>query len=189
MLARTVNPSQELIVISQEGIVLRTSVESIRQTGRAAEGVSVINLAPGDAVASLAIIEMAQPQEAATAEGPQPSSPLETEADEEKKTKAPMKAAAKPQARAPRKAAAKPQAKAATKAVAKPRALAKATAASKTKASSVTARGASALAKAEAALGKAKAALGRARPDAQRRAAPKDGAARREQRGSGRRNA
>jgi DNA gyrase/topoisomerase IV subunit A len=48
----------ELIVISKDGIVIRTRMESIRMTGRAAQGVSVINVAPGDCVASLATIEM-----------------------------------------------------------------------------------------------------------------------------------
>jgi glucose/arabinose dehydrogenase len=48
----------ELIVISQDGIVIRTRMDGIRMTGRAAQGVSVINVAQGDAVASLATIEM-----------------------------------------------------------------------------------------------------------------------------------
>ncbi len=56
--SRTVNAAQELIVISQDGIVIRTRMDSIRMTGRAAQGVSVINIGPGDSVASLATIEM-----------------------------------------------------------------------------------------------------------------------------------
>jgi DNA gyrase subunit A len=56
--ARTVDAAQELIVISRDGIVLRTRMDSIRMTGRAAQGVSVINVGPGDAVAALATIEM-----------------------------------------------------------------------------------------------------------------------------------
>jgi DNA gyrase subunit A len=56
--ALTVNASQELIVISRDGIVIRTRMDSIRMTGRAAQGVSVINVAPGDSVASLATIDM-----------------------------------------------------------------------------------------------------------------------------------
>ncbi|HET6616056.1 MAG TPA: DNA gyrase subunit A [Dehalococcoidia bacterium] len=56
--ARTVNASQELIVISRDGIVIRTRMDSIRMTGRAAQGVSVINVTPGDSVASLATIDM-----------------------------------------------------------------------------------------------------------------------------------
>jgi len=56
--ARTVDASQELIVISRDGIVIRTRMDSIRMTGRSAQGVSVINVAPGDSVASLATIDM-----------------------------------------------------------------------------------------------------------------------------------
>ncbi len=56
--SRTVNATMELIVISQDGIVIRTRMDSIRMTGRSAQGVSVINVAPGDCVASLATIEM-----------------------------------------------------------------------------------------------------------------------------------
>ncbi|MBF6601164.1 MAG: DNA gyrase subunit A [Dehalococcoidia bacterium] len=57
--SRTVNAAQELIVISKDGIVIRTRMDSIRMTGRSAQGVSVINVAPGDSVAALATIDMA----------------------------------------------------------------------------------------------------------------------------------
>jgi DNA gyrase subunit A len=56
--SRTVNAAQELIVISQDGIVIRTRMDSIRMTGRSAQGVSVISVAPGDVVASLATVDM-----------------------------------------------------------------------------------------------------------------------------------
>jgi DNA gyrase subunit A len=56
--SRTVHSGMELIVISKDGIVIRTRMDQIRMTGRAAQGVSVINVAPGDSVASLATIEM-----------------------------------------------------------------------------------------------------------------------------------
>jgi DNA gyrase subunit A len=56
--SRTVNSQMELIVISRDGIVIRTRMDSIRPMGRATQGVSVINVAPGDAVASLATIQM-----------------------------------------------------------------------------------------------------------------------------------
>lgn len=58
--ARTVNASQELIVISRDGIVLRTRVETISVQGRATQGVAVIGVGAGDAVASLATIDMVQ---------------------------------------------------------------------------------------------------------------------------------
>jgi DNA gyrase subunit A len=56
--SRTVNSSMELIVISKDGIVLRTRMDSIARTGRATQGVYVIKVGPGDSVASLATIEM-----------------------------------------------------------------------------------------------------------------------------------
>jgi DNA gyrase subunit A len=56
--ARAVDASQELIVISRDGIVIRTRMDQIRMTGRQAQGVSVISVNTGDAVASLATIVM-----------------------------------------------------------------------------------------------------------------------------------
>ena len=72
--SRTVNATMELIVISQDGIVIRTRMDSIRMTGRAAQGVSVINVAPGDCVASLATIEMGAPGNGGPKE-PEPKQP------------------------------------------------------------------------------------------------------------------
>jgi DNA gyrase subunit A len=56
--SRTVNSRMELIVISKDGIVIRTAMDQIRMTGRATQGVTVINVGPGDSVASLATIDM-----------------------------------------------------------------------------------------------------------------------------------
>jgi len=67
---RMVKDSQELIVISQDGIVLRTRMDGISIQGRSTQGVAVINLGEGDRVGSVATIEMAPDQAAATAEGP-----------------------------------------------------------------------------------------------------------------------
>jgi DNA gyrase subunit A len=57
--SRTVNAAMELIVISSDGIVIRTRMDQIRMTGRSAQGVSVISVGQGDSVASLATIDMA----------------------------------------------------------------------------------------------------------------------------------
>jgi DNA gyrase subunit A len=73
--ARMVRDDQELIVISQEGIVLRTRMEGISIQGRSTQGVSVIGISEGDAVASVATIDMAGPQGDTTAEGPSPDAP------------------------------------------------------------------------------------------------------------------
>lgn len=52
--AKIVKPSDDLTIISTNGVVLRTQVKDIKQAGRATRGVKVINLNDGDSVASLA---------------------------------------------------------------------------------------------------------------------------------------
>ncbi len=111
--ARMVRDSQELIVISQEGIVLRTRVEGIAIQGRPTQGVSIMSPGPGDAVASVATIEMAPEQKAAKADGPEPSPvPEAKRAAGKAKTAASKTEAAAPKAK---KAAAKAEAAAAAK--------------------------------------------------------------------------
>jgi DNA gyrase subunit A len=55
--ARAVNGTRELMIISADGVVLRTTVDSIRITGRAAQGVHIMNIGPNDSVAAIAGIE------------------------------------------------------------------------------------------------------------------------------------
>jgi DNA gyrase subunit A len=57
--ARTVRPEDEVMVISAEGQVLRTAVDGISNVGRAAKGVILLNLAPTDRVAALAVLRAA----------------------------------------------------------------------------------------------------------------------------------
>ena len=59
--ARAVTPMMEVMLISQSGIIMRTTVESIAKVGRAAQGVHVQGLSPGDRVASVAVIDMTKP--------------------------------------------------------------------------------------------------------------------------------
>jgi DNA gyrase subunit A len=59
--ARGVTESMELMLISQSGIVMRTTVQSIAKVGRAAQGVHVMNVGRNDRVASVAVIDMAKP--------------------------------------------------------------------------------------------------------------------------------
>jgi DNA gyrase subunit A len=56
--ARAVNGTRELMIISTDGVVLRTTVDSIRITGRSAQGVHIMNIGPNDSVASIAGIEL-----------------------------------------------------------------------------------------------------------------------------------
>lgn len=55
--ARVVQREQELLIMSAEGIVIRTSAAEVRVTGRQTRGVHVMRLDPGDKVVSLAIFE------------------------------------------------------------------------------------------------------------------------------------
>ncbi|MEE8345773.1 MAG: DNA gyrase subunit A [Dehalococcoidia bacterium] len=56
--ARMVNPSQELMLISEGGIVLRTPMEHISVQGRSTQGVTLMDVEGGDAVAAVTIIDM-----------------------------------------------------------------------------------------------------------------------------------
>jgi DNA gyrase subunit A len=53
---RVVQEADDLIIISANGVALRTRVANIRQQGRATRGVRLMGLQPGDTVASLACV-------------------------------------------------------------------------------------------------------------------------------------
>ena len=48
-----VEPSDEIMLISTGGVLIRTSVESIREMGRSTQGVTLINLDEGTFLASV----------------------------------------------------------------------------------------------------------------------------------------
>jgi DNA gyrase subunit A len=56
--ARMVDPKQELMLISEGGIVLRTAVEEISLQGRPTQGVTVMDMDEGDAVAAVTVVDM-----------------------------------------------------------------------------------------------------------------------------------
>ena len=56
--ARAVKADQELILASREGIVMRTRAGTISQQGRGTQGVAVMNIGEGDALAALAQIDL-----------------------------------------------------------------------------------------------------------------------------------
>src|SRR4051812_25568130 len=74
--ALVVRPHQELVFISQEGMVQRTNVRGIRQTGRAAQGVTLMNVRDDDRVSAVALVvesdgaTAAQVTDAELADGP-----------------------------------------------------------------------------------------------------------------------
>jgi DNA gyrase subunit A len=63
--ALVVRPHQELVFISQEGMVQRTNVRGIRQTGRAAQGVTLMNVREDDRVSAVALVVESDGQTAA----------------------------------------------------------------------------------------------------------------------------
>jgi DNA gyrase subunit A len=60
--ARTVTDDDEIIVISNDGMVLRTRVDDIPRQGRAARGSKVFGLRPGDLTTSVAVLEAEKQQ-------------------------------------------------------------------------------------------------------------------------------
>ena len=54
--AQVVHGDEELMLISASGIVIRTELSTVRQTGRDAQGVVVMNLNPGDRVACIELL-------------------------------------------------------------------------------------------------------------------------------------
>ncbi|MCC6388062.1 MAG: DNA gyrase subunit A [Dehalococcoidia bacterium] len=70
---RVVDPAQQLLLVSRDGIVIRTRVDSISLIGRNTQGVSVMSVAEGDQVASIAVFlmqdEKAAPARAAARNG------------------------------------------------------------------------------------------------------------------------
>jgi DNA gyrase subunit A len=55
---RIVTEDQELMVVSRDGVVLRTSVDKISMLGRVTQGVTVIRVGEGDQVAAIAAITL-----------------------------------------------------------------------------------------------------------------------------------
>ena len=69
---QSVTDENDLMIINRSGLTIRTSVEQIRLAGRATQGVRIINLREGDAIASVMAVP-ASDEEPETAEGQQPA--------------------------------------------------------------------------------------------------------------------
>jgi DNA gyrase subunit A len=54
--ALSVSPGDQVMLITEQGMIVRSRVEEIRQTGRATQGVRVINLKEGDRLISAGLI-------------------------------------------------------------------------------------------------------------------------------------
>jgi DNA gyrase subunit A len=64
--ALVVRPHQELVFISETGMVQRTGVKGIRQTGRPAQGVRLMNVKDDDRVSAVALVVESEAETAAT---------------------------------------------------------------------------------------------------------------------------
>jgi DNA gyrase subunit A len=67
--ALVVRPHQDLVFISQGGMVQRTGVRGIRETGRSAQGVRVMNIREDDAVSAVALVVESDAEDAVVEAG------------------------------------------------------------------------------------------------------------------------
>ncbi len=102
--ARAVDPEHELMMISENGIMLRTPVKHISQQGRPTQGVKLMDVGDDDRVAAIAIVDMGRDFSEAGDDLPTGAEP-----DDNGKKSAKPKAKAKPAAKA--KSPAKPEGK------------------------------------------------------------------------------
>jgi DNA gyrase subunit A len=85
--ALVVREHQELVFISQNGMVQRTSVRGINRYGRSSQGVRVMNIRDDDQVSAVALVAESEADTAAPvvdddAPSPSPSSESESDSDE-----------------------------------------------------------------------------------------------------------
>ena len=57
---KAVNGDEDLMVITDEGVVIRISLETVGTYGRTAQGVKIINLNEGGKVAAVAVVNKAE---------------------------------------------------------------------------------------------------------------------------------
>jgi DNA gyrase subunit A len=81
--ALVVRPHQELIFISENGMVQRTNVRGIRQTGRSAQGVTLMNVREDDRVSAVALVVESDASVAAPVADGNGSSPPPADVDGE----------------------------------------------------------------------------------------------------------
>ena len=80
---QAVTDENDLMIINRSGITIRTAVDGIRIAGRATQGVRIINLREGDAIASVMAVPKSDEQEPAETPGTPAGAPAETDSDKE----------------------------------------------------------------------------------------------------------
>jgi DNA gyrase subunit A len=53
---RCINPEDEILLLTRDGVVLRTRLDQIRETGRSTQGVTLMHVAKGDEVVGIALV-------------------------------------------------------------------------------------------------------------------------------------
>lgn len=66
---QSVDDTNDLMIINKSGLTIRTPVNDIRITGRAAQGVKIINLRNNDAIASVVAVPKSEEEEIIVAQG------------------------------------------------------------------------------------------------------------------------
>lgn len=80
-----VTQSEDLIITCKSGITIRTGIQDIREAGRATQGVTLIRLDEGDAIAAISQIDE-QDEENSTAENPEAEKNNEASAENKTET-------------------------------------------------------------------------------------------------------
>ena len=65
---QAVTDENDLMIINRSGLTIRTAVDQIRVAGRATQGVRIINLREGDAIASVIVVPANEEEEAPAVE-------------------------------------------------------------------------------------------------------------------------
>lgn len=78
---QAVTDENDLMIINRSGLTIRTAVSQIRLAGRATQGVRIINLREGDAIASVMAVPAAAEEENPVAEGAEGVSNVESGAE------------------------------------------------------------------------------------------------------------
>lgn len=60
---KAVNADEDLLIVTNKGVIIRTPIHQISQTGRATQGVKLIRLTEDQAVSSVAIVEHEESEE------------------------------------------------------------------------------------------------------------------------------
>jgi DNA gyrase subunit A len=65
---KNVTDDDDLMIINRSGMTIRMPVSTIRVAGRATQGVKLINIKEGDAIAAISVVEHSDEEESQAAE-------------------------------------------------------------------------------------------------------------------------